>query len=207
MTAPPAPFVPPDLQGRPAVSVLTAYFGDSGEGAKILAPLRAFGDPPVDLVRPMQYLDLQAITDAGNPPGRRNYWTSDLLTDLPDKAIDALVERANAATSPASVTIVAPYGGAVAEVPEDAVPIGGRSAPWFYHCYGIWTDHDDGRHIRWVRATTAAMRPWTKAVPAPGRAQGRVRPGQRVPNEPERTPVQRAGQGHGSTPLMQGTAR
>lgn len=163
MTAPPAPFVPPDLQGRPAVSVLTAYFGDSGEGAEILAPLRAFGDPPVDLVGPMPYLDLQAITDAGNPPGRRNYWTSDLLTDLPDEAIVALVERANAATSPASVTIVAPYGGAVAEVPEDAVPIGGRSAPWFYHCYGIWTDHDDERHIGWVKATTAALRPWARS--------------------------------------------
>jgi FAD/FMN-containing dehydrogenase len=163
MTAPPAPFVPSDLQGRPAISVLTAYFGDSGQGADILAPLRAFGDPPVDLVGPMPYLDLQAITDAGNPPGRRNYWTSDLLTDLPDEAIDALVERANAATSPASVTIVAPYGGAVAEVPEDAVPIGGRSARWFYHCYGIWTDHDDQRHIGWVKATTAALRPWARS--------------------------------------------
>jgi len=163
MTAPPAPFVPAELQGRPAVSVVTAYFGDPGEGKTALAPLREFGGPPVDLVGPMGYLDLQAITDAGNPPGRRNYWTSDLLPDLTDEAIDALVDRADAATSPASVVILAPYGGAVADVPEDAVPIGGRSARWFYHCYGIWTDKDDARHIDWVRRTSEAIRPWTTA--------------------------------------------
>jgi FAD/FMN-containing dehydrogenase len=163
MTAPPAPFVPPELQGRPAVNLLTAYFGDPADGEEILAPLREFGEPSVDLVGPMPYLDLQAVTDPGNPPGRRNYWTSDLLPDLTDEAIDALVDRANAATSPASVTIIAPYGGAVADVPEDAVPIGGRSARWFYHCYGIWTDQDDDRHIGWVKGTTEALRPWTTA--------------------------------------------
>ncbi|NNH68988.1 FAD-binding oxidoreductase [Nocardia uniformis] len=163
LTAPPAPFVPAELQGRPAVSLLAAYFGDLEAGPEVLAPLRSYGEPAVDLVGPMPYLDLQAITDPGNPPGRRNYWTSSLFTGLPDAAIDTLVERADAATSPASVTILAPYGGAVAEVAEDAVPIGGRSAPWFYHCYGIWTDQDDARHIEWVKGTSAALRPWTRS--------------------------------------------
>lgn len=163
LTAPPAPFVPPELQGRPAVSVLAAYFGEPDAGPEILAPLRQLGEPAVDLVGPMPYLALQAITDPGNPPGRRNYWTSDLFGDLPDAAVDALVERANLATSPASVTILAPYGGAVAEVPEEAVPIGGRSARWFYHCYGIWTDADDARHIAWVKGTAEALRPWSRS--------------------------------------------
>lgn len=163
MTAPPAPFVPADLQGRPAVTVLTACFGDPAEAEEVLAPVRGFGAPSVDLLGPMPYLEFQAITDPGNPPGRRNYWTSGLLPDLSDDAIDALIDRGNAATSPSSVTIIGPYGGAVAEVPENAVPIGGRSARWFYHCYGIWTDQDDARHIGWVKATAAALRPWTTA--------------------------------------------
>jgi FAD/FMN-containing dehydrogenase len=161
MTAPPAPFVPPELQGRPAIGVLAAYFGDPDAGPEALAGLRRCGDPAVDLVGPMPYVDLQAITDPGNPPGRRNYWHSDLFADLPDEAIDTAVERANAATSPASVMILAPYGGAVADVPEDATPISGRSATWFYHCYGIWTEGDDADHIRWVRDTGAALLPWT----------------------------------------------
>ncbi len=163
MTAPPAPFVPPDLHGKPVVSVLVAYFGDPGSGADALADLRRAVEPRIDTIGPMGYLDLQAATDPGNPPGRRNYWHSDLFTELADDTIDTLVDRANVATSPASVMIVAPYGGAVADVPEDDTPISGRSAEWFYHCYGIWTEGDDAQHIGWVKDTGAALRPWTTA--------------------------------------------
>ncbi|HWJ81213.1 MAG TPA: FAD-binding oxidoreductase [Nocardioides sp.] len=161
MTAPPAPFVPPGLQGRPAVGVLAAYFGDLQRGPEALAGLRAVDGALVDTIGPFPYLDLQAITDAGNPHGRRNYWHSDLLADLPDEAIDALVRRADVATSPASVMILAPAGGAVADVPEDATPISGRSAPWFYHCYGTWTEGADAAHVQWVKETAGTLRPWT----------------------------------------------
>ena len=59
--------------------------------------------------------------------------------------------------------ILARSGGAVDDVPDDATPIGGRSAPWFYHCYGIWTEGEDREHISWVRETGASLRPWTMA--------------------------------------------
>jgi hypothetical protein len=160
MQAPPAPFVPPELQGRPAVAIVAGFFGPVDEGAAVLAPLKAYAAPPVDLIGPTSYLDLQAITDPGNPPGRRNYWRSELLGDLTDDAIDTLIACAATATSPASVLVMGPIGGAVADVPDDATPIGGRTAPWLYHCYGIWTDGDDERHIGWVRATESAMRPF-----------------------------------------------
>jgi FAD/FMN-containing dehydrogenase len=161
MHAPPAPFVPPDLHGRPVVAVIGGAFGSLEEGAAQLAPLRTFASPPVDLIGPMPYVELQAITDPGNPPGRRNYWRSDLLADLGDDAIDTLVACAALATSPDSVVVVSPMGGAVADVPEDATPISGRTAPWLYHCYGIWTDDEDDRHVGWVRATERAMRQFT----------------------------------------------
>ena len=162
MQAPPAPFVPPDLQGRPALGIIAAYFGDLDEGARVLLPLQEFADPVVDLVQPMPYLDVQAITDPGNPPGRRNYWRSDLLPDFPDEAIDALLAAAATAPSPTSVLIMGPIGGAVGDVPLDATALSARSAPWLYHCYGIWTDpQQDAQNIAWVRATEQAMRPWT----------------------------------------------
>jgi len=163
MTAPPAPFVPTELHGRPAVSVLMAFLGDPSDGPSALAELREFGAPAVDTTGPLPYEALQALTDPGNPPGRRNYWHSDLFADLPDAAIASFVDRANSASSPASVMILARSGGAVADVPEDATPIGGRLADWFYHCYGIWTDADDQRHISWVKDTAEALRPWTTA--------------------------------------------
>jgi FAD/FMN-containing dehydrogenase len=161
MHAPPAPFVPATLRGRPAVAIIAAYFGPVERGMEVLAPLRAFGAPPVDLVRPMPYVELQAITDPGNPPGRRNYWRSENLATLPDEAIDALIACAATATSPASVVILAPVGGAVTDTPPDATALANRAAPWLYHCYGIWTDTDDAHHIAWVRASEQTMRPWS----------------------------------------------
>ncbi len=161
MTAPPAPFVPPALHGRPAVGVFTAYFGDPSDGPRALAGLREFGTPAVDMLGPLPYTALQALTDPANPPGRRNYWHSDLFAELPDAAIDALLDSANRATSPASVLILARGGGAIADVPEDGTALGGRTADWVYHCYGAWTDGEDAQHVGWVKQTAAALSRWT----------------------------------------------
>jgi hypothetical protein len=51
MHAPPAPFIPPELQGAPIVTVLAAYWGDVDTGAETLAPLTQL-TPAVDLMGP-----------------------------------------------------------------------------------------------------------------------------------------------------------
>ena len=163
MHAPPAPFVPPRLQGAPVITVIAAHWGSVGEGEEALAPLKQYGDPRVDLMGPTSYLDIQAITDAGNPPGRRNYWRSELLPDVPDEAIDALIACAAQATSPTSPIVLSRVGGAISDVPDEATALSGRRAEWLFHCYANWADPDDARHIAWARATEEALRPWTMA--------------------------------------------
>jgi len=160
MYAPPAPFVPAELQGAPVVTVLAGYWGGVEEGAKALAPLKQLA-PAVDLIGPTTYLDFQAITDPGNPPGRRNFWRSELLPEAPDELLDAFIACAAEATSPASTLILGRLGGAFGDVPENATALGGRSAQWLFHCYAVWTELDDSRHIAWARATEEALRPWT----------------------------------------------
>jgi len=162
MTAPPAPFVPPDLQGKPALTVLAAYWGEVEAGVAALAPLKELA-PAVDLMGPTTYLDIQAITDAGNPPGRRNYWRSELLPAAPDEMLDAFIACAAESTSPTSTLIFSRLGGAHGDVAEDATALGGRAAEWLFHCYSVWTDDDDARHIGWARSTAAALQPWTMA--------------------------------------------
>lgn len=160
MTAPPAPFVPAELQGQPAVAVIVAWFGDLDQGESDLEPLRTFESPVVDIVQRMPYLALQSMLDGGMPHGRRHYWKSDNLRRVPYEAIDTLVEQAAQARSPFCQLILSPLGGAVADVADDATALGDRSAPWLYHCYGVWESGDDAMHIEWVRATEAAMRPY-----------------------------------------------
>jgi FAD/FMN-containing dehydrogenase len=79
---------------------------------------------------------------------------------VPDEAIDILIERASRATSPFSQIILGLLGGAVADVAEHATALGGRTAPWMYHCYGVWEDLDDAPHIAWVRETENALVPY-----------------------------------------------
>ena len=41
--APPAPFVPADLVGKPVVSLMVTAFGDLDRAEELVAPLRALG--------------------------------------------------------------------------------------------------------------------------------------------------------------------
>ena len=128
--APPAPFVPPEAQGHPAIAVVVTYAGPVEEGEKVLAPLREFGPPVIDLVEPMPYVAVQQLIEPGNPEGMQNYWTADFYDTLPDDAVDVLVEHATQPVSPLTQVIVVPGGGAIARVPEDAMAFGQRHSQW-----------------------------------------------------------------------------
>jgi len=49
ITAPPADFVPEPVRGHPVVGCIACYAGDVDEGEKVMAPLREFGPPGLDL--------------------------------------------------------------------------------------------------------------------------------------------------------------
>ena len=65
--APPLPFVPPELHGKPVVSVACCYAGPVDEGEAVVRPLKAFDSPVLDLCEPKPYLANQAMFDASLP--------------------------------------------------------------------------------------------------------------------------------------------
>lgn len=162
ITAPPAPFVPEPLRGRPAIGVIVCYAGPLDEGERVLAPLLGFGAPAVAVVQPMPYVAVQRMLDDANPEGMQNYWTADFLADLPDPAIDALAEYATRPVSPLTQVILVAGGGALARVPRDATAFGRRDAPWNIHYLSMWADPaDSAANIAWTRAVSGALKPWT----------------------------------------------
>ena len=88
ITAPPAPFVPPEMQGKHAVAVIACAFTDPERGEELLRPIREFRSPAVDIVGPMPYVAVQQLLDPGNPPGLHNYWKAELVEELTDELID-----------------------------------------------------------------------------------------------------------------------
>jgi FAD/FMN-containing dehydrogenase len=161
ITAPPAPFVPPEVQGHPVVAIVVSYAGDVEEGERVLAPLREFGPPAIDLVEPMPYLALQGLIEAGNPHGMHNYWTADFYGSLPDEAIDILVAGATEPVSPLTQILVVPGGGAISRVAEDAMAFGERHAQWNIHYLSMWPDPADSPpNIEYTKSLAGAMKPW-----------------------------------------------
>ena len=75
--APPAPWLSPDVHGKPIVAMFVCYSGPLAEGEKLLAPIKAFGSPVGDVVQKRPYVAQQSMLDATQPKGRRYYWKSE----------------------------------------------------------------------------------------------------------------------------------
>jgi FAD/FMN-containing dehydrogenase len=165
--APPAPFVPGHLVGRPVASIAVAAFGDPADAERLLAPLRALG-PAVDAVGPMPYVALQSMLDEGNPHGMQNHWKAGFLRELPDSAIADVLAAAAGIPSPLTVVLLQPLGGAYARVDEQATALSHRDAGWAYHALSMWPDPADTALNRaWTESFASAMAPYGTAAAHP----------------------------------------
>jgi len=138
--APPAPWVPLELRGRPVLVIAACHIGSRAEAERALEPLRRFGRPLVDAVGPRDLTEYHSFLDASVPHGLGYYWKSHYLRDLTPGAIGALAGSAWEALSSRSYTILFHMGGAVRDVaPEDAA-FEDRSAEFSPNINAAWTD-------------------------------------------------------------------
>src|SRR4051794_21578512 len=119
-TAPPVPFLPEAVHGKPIVAVLAMHCGSLDEAEKAVAPLRTLAEPIFDNIGPMPYVAMQQAIDPLYGPGAQNYFTSALVDALPDSAVDELLARWSAKPAPQSELHIHHAGGAMARVDEDA---------------------------------------------------------------------------------------
>jgi FAD/FMN-containing dehydrogenase len=161
LSAPPEPFVPPELQGAPGFAVLVVGWGSPELHAAAVAPLRARG-PAFELVTPIPYVALQQMLDPGSPWGVRAYDKSLNFDELPDEAIEVLVSGLPRKRSPLSLLPVFPLRGRVRDVPDDATAFGPpRSRRWAVSMEAIAPDEETFAADRqWARELWTALRPY-----------------------------------------------
>ena len=161
--APPLPFLPAAVHGKPILMVSACYAGSLQQGVRVVRPLKEFGSPIVDLLEPRPYLGLQSMFDASAPHGWHYYWKSVELPPLTDEAIETLVEHAAAVTSPKSYCIGFQLGGAVNRVGAEETAYSQRDAAHNVNINAIWTEDDPEpeRHIAWARDFFDAMQAHT----------------------------------------------
>jgi FAD/FMN-containing dehydrogenase len=136
ITAPPADFVPEDLEGKAALAVLACHCGDPSDAELAIRPLRELG-PSVDLIESMPYPDLQCMSDEDMPWGVRCYLKAGYTFELTDALIDAIVERVAAVPSDLSTLDIHHMGGAVARVADDATAFGDRRSAFCFNIVGV----------------------------------------------------------------------
>lgn len=152
--------LPEDLHGNPVLLLRVLYVGQPEEGEVVLAPLRDFGDPLHDTVRPMRYETSQQRGEA--PDGMRHYWKSHYLEGLPDKAIDEVVERAlSRPTGSCPVNLFA-RGGAINSVDANETAFPHRDATFHLEIQANWVEANrDREHIEWARDVYEPMEPYS----------------------------------------------
>ena len=81
-TAPPAPFLPEAVHGKPIVAVIAVHAGEPEHGRALVQPLKDLGDPIVDLIGVMPYTAMQSLLDALWTRGAHNYMRSAYVDEL-----------------------------------------------------------------------------------------------------------------------------
>jgi FAD/FMN-containing dehydrogenase len=158
--APPAPFLPPHLHGRAVVVIAVCYAGSIDDGERILAPLRRFGQPLIDLIEPKAYTAQQGMFDASVPHGLRYYWKSHYFGRLSDAAIDTLIAHAWQTPSPISYTILFHLGGAIRQVDGGATAFEDRSAEHALNINAVWSDPQTTEaQVAWAQSFWEATHP------------------------------------------------
>ena len=159
--APPLPFLPEDWHGREVLIFAACYAGPIEDGEAAMEPLRALGDPIVDVITPHSFVDWQAAFDPLLTPGVRNYWKSHDFDALPADAVAGLLDSISTLPDPACEVFIAHVGGAMARVEAAATAYPQRSAHFIMNVHTRWEDPaKDDTCIAWARALYDRMVPY-----------------------------------------------
>jgi hypothetical protein len=158
---PPIPEVPEQLRDRPLLTIDAACIGSQEEGEATIAPLRELGEPVMDTFGQIPAEGLSRIHMDPEPPvpGLGHH---EVLAELPDDAIDALVGVAGPdAGSPLLLAEIRQLGGALARPDENGGALSSLDADFVMFGVGMPMTPELGKaiesHLDHLHET---MKPW-----------------------------------------------
>ena len=164
MAAPPAPFIPAEVHFQPTLAIMFVYDGDPESGAAALAPFREVATPLAELVMPMPYPGIyEMLRDAEQraPATHRSLF----LSTLDDAAIDEILARHAAPSSPMAMTQIRILGGAMARVDASATAFAHRDAGVMVTLITPFMDPAEAPvHTAWTQSYYEALRPNSTGV-------------------------------------------
>jgi len=161
--APPAPFVPEAWHGQRICAMSVCYSGALDQVDAVLAPIRALGDPVVDLLAEQPYTELQSYLDASEPKGHHYYWKTEYAAELSDALLVTWQALAAACPIPEAEMGILHLGGAVGDHDDDDGAVGNRDARYALGAIGMWAPDEPGAAAfpQWIRGAWQRFRPFS----------------------------------------------
>jgi FAD/FMN-containing dehydrogenase len=156
MSAPPMPFIPPELHGTLVILALMCFAGDADAGQRALGPFRSIAKPLADMLRPMSYPEIYPPAEEGYRPVAvsRNL----MLDEVDTASAEAILEDLQASDAPMRAVQLRTLGGAVARVPNDATAYAHRDRPIIANVAAMYSEPGDReRHASWVDAVAGRI--------------------------------------------------
>jgi FAD/FMN-containing dehydrogenase len=162
LQAPPAPFVPEEWHGKRVCAMSVCYSGDLAGADEVLAPIRALGDPVVDLLQEWPYIEQQSFLDDTEPKGAHYYWKTEYLAELNEEVLPILRDVFAACPIPDAQVGLLHLGGALNERDWDDGAVGNRDARFAIGVLGMWEpdESDTAAFRQWVRSGWKRIRPF-----------------------------------------------
>lgn len=149
--------------GHPVVILDACYCGDDlTEGERVLAPLRTFGPPLVDLIRPMSVLENTTLLDFVNQPGRFYAYHAEALPHLSDETLAIAIAFATSRPSPLSAVVFYQIHGAAMRIDPGTMAFNLRHDHYILEMIAQWTEGEAQPHLEWVQRFQEAIKPFAE---------------------------------------------
>ena len=163
LSAPPLPFVPEEWQGRKMCAMVVCYSGDLDKTDEALSPIRALGDPVVELLQEWPYTQQQSFLDEGEPKGAYYDMKTEYLAELNDGLLDAARDVFAECPIPEGQVGFLHVGGALNDHDGDDGAVGNRDARFACGVIGMWEPGEPNADAfrQWIRDGWARVRPFS----------------------------------------------
>lgn len=162
LVVPPGPPFPEALHLRKMCGIVWCYSGPQEKAEAVFAPIRSFGPPALYGVQAMPFPTLQGAFDGLYPAGQYLSWRSDMLTDIPDAAIEQHLAFAPDLPSVSSTVHFYPIDGAAQRLRQSDTAFSHRDARWAMTIVGVESDPTKLDGLRdWTRRYWEAVHPYS----------------------------------------------
>jgi FAD/FMN-containing dehydrogenase len=163
LNAPPLPFVPEEWHGRKSCAMVVCYSGDLERTDEALAPIRALGDPVVEVLQEWPYSQQQSFLDEGEPKGAHYDMKTEYVAELSDGLLNAVRDVFAECPIPEGQVGFLHVGGALNEHDWDDGAVGNRDARFACGVIGMWEPGEPNADVfrQWVRDGWARVRPFS----------------------------------------------